>query len=133
MFFSHWTYDSGLMVLPVSYQAVVCSYLEVQFLYLPVTKTRLRNNRSSYLTCSIKKVFLEISQNSQENTCARVSFLNKVEACNFIKKETLAQVLSCEFCQISKNTFLTEHLCTTASVISFFSKMYLQWKWIAVF
>ena len=27
------------------------------------------------------------------------------EACNFIKKETLAQVLSCEFCEISKNTF----------------------------
>ena len=25
--------------------------------------------------CSVKKVFLEISQNSQENTCARVSFL----------------------------------------------------------
>ena len=23
-------------------------------------------------TCSVKKVFLEISQNSQENTCARV-------------------------------------------------------------
>ena len=30
--------------------------------------------------CSVKKVFLEISQNSQENTCARVSFLNKGEA-----------------------------------------------------
>ena len=28
--------------------------------------------------CSVKKVFLEISQNSQENTCARVSFFNKV-------------------------------------------------------
>ena len=25
-----------------------------------------------------KKVFLEVLQNSQENTCARVSFLNKV-------------------------------------------------------
>ena len=24
--------------------------------------------------CSVKKVFLEISQKSQENTCARVSF-----------------------------------------------------------
>ena len=24
--------------------------------------------------CSVKKVFLEISQSSQENTCARVSF-----------------------------------------------------------
>ena len=27
---------------------------------------------------SLKKVFLEISQNSQENACVRVSFLNKV-------------------------------------------------------
>ena len=47
--------------------------------------------------CSVKMVFLEILQNSQENTCARVSFS--------IKKETLAQMLSCEFCKISKNTF----------------------------
>ena len=28
--------------------------------------------------CSVKMVFLDISQNSQENTCARVSFFNKV-------------------------------------------------------
>ena len=56
-----------------------------------------------------KKLLLEISQNSQPNTCARVSFLIK------FKKETLAQVLSCEFCEIFKNTFLTEHLWTTAS------------------
>ena len=39
-----------------------------------------------------KKVFLKISQDSQENTCARVSF---------IKKETLQQVFSREFCEIS--------------------------------
>ena len=38
-----------------------------------------------------KKVFLEMSQNSQENICARVSFLIKLQApaCNFFKKETL--------------------------------------------
>ena len=30
--------------------------------------------------CSVKKVFLEISQNSQENTCASVSFLIKLQA-----------------------------------------------------
>ena len=42
--------------------------------------------------CSVKKVFLEISLDSQENSCARASFL-----------ETLAQVFSCEFCEISKN------------------------------
>ena len=47
---------------------------------------------------------LEISQNSQETTTS-----------NFIKKGTLAQVFSCEFCEISKGTFFTEHLLTTAS------------------
>ena len=30
--------------------------------------------------CSVKNVFLEISQNSQESTCARVSFLIKFQA-----------------------------------------------------
>ena len=30
--------------------------------------------------CSVKKVFLEISQNSQENVCARDSFLIKLQA-----------------------------------------------------
>ena len=29
---------------------------------------------------------------------------------NFIKKETLAEVFFCELCEISKNTFFTEHL-----------------------
>ena len=29
--------------------------------------------------CSIKNVFLEISNNSHENTCARVSFLIKLQ------------------------------------------------------
>ena len=42
-------------------------------------------------------VFLKTSQNSQENTCARVSFLIKLQA-TLLKKETPAQVFSCEFC-----------------------------------
>ena len=64
-----------------------------------------------------EKVVLENSQNSQENTCTRVSFLIKlqVEACNLIEKETLAEVFSCEFCEIFKITFFTEHLRVTAS------------------
>ena len=55
--------------------------------------------------CSVEKVFLEISQNSREITCTRVPFLIKLQAsvCNFIKKETLAPVFSCAFCEISKN------------------------------
>ena len=69
--------------------------------------------------CSVKKVFLEMSQNSQGNTCARVSFLITLQAsgCNFISKKTVAQLFSCEFCEIFKNTFFTEHFWTTASVL----------------
>ena len=39
--------------------------------------------------------------------------------CNFIKKETLAQVFSCEFCEISKNTFLHKTPLIAASVQCF--------------
>ena len=31
-------------------------------------------------------------------------YKKQLQACNFIKKETLAQVFSCEFCEISKNS-----------------------------
>ena len=40
--------------------------------------------------CSIKKMFLEILQNSQENTCVRVSFLIKSLFKESILKEALA-------------------------------------------
>ena len=58
-----------------------------------------------------KKVFLEILQISQENT--------------FMKKKNLAQVISCEFCEISKNTFFTEHLWKTGFV---FNAKTFVWK-----
>ena len=59
-----------------------------------------------------------MSQNLQENTCARVSFLTKLQASGlqlYLKRDS-AHVLSCEFCEISKNTFFTEHIWTTASI-----------------
>ena len=49
-----------------------------------------------------KKVFLKISQNSVENSCAKSC---RPDSCNFIKKETLAQVFSYEFFEIFKNIF----------------------------
>ena len=36
---------------------------------------------------------------------------------NFIKEETLAQVFSCEFCEISKNTFFYRTPPVAASVV----------------
>ena len=53
---------------------------------------------------------------TRKHLCQSLCF-NKTAglACNFIKIETLAQVFSCEFCEVSKNTFFTEHLWATAS------------------
>ena len=50
--------------------------------------SQLQNSQAVVWRCSVKKVFLELSQNSQESTCARASFFYRVqdEACNFIKK-----------------------------------------------
>ena len=42
-------------------------------------------------------------------------YFNNVAGLNFIKKEALAQVFSCEFCEIFNNIFFTEYLWTTAS------------------
>ena len=74
--------------------------------------------RSIHRRFSVKKKSLEILQKSQENTYARVYFLIMLQAsaCNFIKKETLAQVSSCEFREISKNTFSYRTPTVTASV-----------------
>ena len=46
-------------------------------------------------------------------------FFNKVAggACNFIKKETLAQVFSCELCEISKYTSFYRTPLAAASAI----------------
>ena len=51
------------------------------------------------------------------------SLFNKVaglrpEACNFFKKESVAQVFSCEFCEISKNTFLTDDCFRTFQTVT---------------
>ena len=60
-----------------------------KIILIPVTETF--HQEAVAQRCSVKKVFLEILQNSQVS--------------NFIKKETLAQGFSCVFCEISKNTF----------------------------
>ena len=60
--------------------------------------------RSSRPEVLCKKMLFIISQNSQENTHARVSFLTKLRT---IQKEILTQLFSCELfsCETSKNNF----------------------------
>ena len=90
-----------------------------------------------FYTLSSSKSFFEIPVdilfsmitylfNSQENSSARVSFLMTLQTkvYNFIKKETLTQVFSCEFCKISKKTCFAEHLWATASFVTVGTQSY---------
>ena len=68
--------------------------------------------------CSVKIVLIEISHNSQENTCVRVSFLINFQAsaCNFIKKKLWHKCFpvnfakSQKFAKLLETSSLTEHL-----------------------
>ena len=89
--------------------------------YFPLFyKIMFYNCRSSLQRCSARKgVFRNFAKFKGKYTYARASFLIKLQtsAFNFIKKETLAKVFSCEFCEISNNTSFTERLRATASLI----------------
>ena len=57
---------------------------------------------------SSPEVLFKISQNLQENTCARVSFLIKLQAsgCNFIKKRLWHRCFPVNFANFLKTPFL---------------------------
>ena len=67
---------------------------------------------------------MSILTSAEFNPCARLSFLNKVACLRLralIQKETgtgVFQVFSCEFCEIFKNTFFTEHFSTPPVAVS---------------
>ena len=83
--------------------------------------------RSSHRRCSVKKVFLKISQNFEENTCARISFLIKLQAFHFIApKYTSKPSGDCVWnCYNKLQTFKKEIMKDT---INFSSRSY--WKYI---
>ena len=68
-----------------------------------VTSLEILSKRSFVVAqrCSVKKVFLENSQNSQIHLCQSL-FFSKVAA--LLKKKILEQLLFCEFWEISKST-----------------------------
>ena len=89
-----------------SLEEVIVTYSE-KMMYSAKTKAKCMTEyvwKSFFsLTCSLQK-------QPPERICKKGAL-----ACNFITKEPLAQVFSCEFCEISKNTFFIEHFRTTAS------------------
>ena len=56
--------------------------------------------------CFLKKVFLRISQNLQENTCLESPFKNVAEAWNFIKKRLQHRYFPVNIAKFLRTAFL---------------------------
>ena len=61
----------------IIWRGIICSVVGKQYCF-----------RSSDQRCSVKTFFIAVSQNSQENTCARVSFLIKLQALRNFSQNT---------------------------------------------
>ena len=74
-------------------------------LYLNLLKQRIEAVAER---CPVKRMLSEISQNSQENNCARVSFLTMLQAKanNFIKEETDTDVFPSVLRNFKEQLFL---------------------------
>ena len=73
--------------------------------------------RSSHPKCSIKKGVVSDFVKFKGKYLCRKLFFKKLRmwGLQLYEKETLGQLFFCEFCEISKSAFFTEHLLATAS------------------
>ena len=95
----------------------------------------LKNIRSSHRRRSIEKGVLKNFAKFTGKRLCQSLFLIKLQASvyNFFKKETLAQIFSCEFCETFKSIIFTEHLRATASetsIMKFFVKIFNDYQLI---
>ena len=67
-----------------------------------------------------KSVLRNFAKFTGKHLCQSLSF-NKVAGLNFIKRQTLAQVFSREFCEISKNTIFYRTPLVAASIYELLS------------
>ena len=91
------------------------AWISIRIIYIGVLKGVLRNFEKFTGKQLLQGLFLNKVAGLRPATLLKRRLWPK--ACNFIKKETLAQVFSYEFCEISKNTLSAEHLRAIASVI----------------
>ena len=88
-------------------------FIFIRFIFVLLYLYFIRSNRTEVF---LKKVFLKISQNSQENTCTGVSFLSA--ASNFINEETIAQCFPKPMTIFAKSSIIDVWLgCKCASVL----------------
>ena len=77
----------------------------------------------TFLHCLRIKLPVHLLEIVQKQCRGSIKKAIRPQACNFIKKDALAQVFSCEYFKIFKNTFITEQLQMTASYSLNLSKL----------
>ena len=96
--------DSIQTLIPIIYSAVTRDFLLWFSIFLWDTEAVVWR-------CSVKKVFLEISQNSQENTCAGDSFLMELQASHLLEPHLYDKACTATFHLISYWILLLLSLC----------------------
>ena len=76
--------------------------------FVLLKRMKTLKNRSSHQRCSVRKAFLEILQNSQQNTCTRDSI-------TLVEKRLWHRCFRVNFAKFLRTPFLTEHFWETAS------------------
>ena len=128
---SHWSFlDFHIAFSPLPWESIEAQdhEISVQFLFSAATWIWSQSSKKTgfltwynwsyvrsqdvpfYLTGN--KYFIKLGLEAVVRRCSvtkdtfrNLAKLTGLEACNFVKKETLVQVLSYEFCEIYKNTF----------------------------
>ena len=95
-------------------------------------------SKAVYRRCSIKKVFLEISQNPKESNCDRAFFFDNVmglRAATLVKERLWHKSFPVNFVKFLKAPFLTEHLwwLLLYALQSLFFIMYMQKRLYQIF
>ena len=98
--------------------------------YWSLLKTFLNNGEAAIRRCSTK---IDVPKNFAKFTGKPLC--QSLRLATLLKKETLAQVFSCEFGDIFKNTFFTEHLWTIASAknLKIIPRIFYENKYIVKF
>ena len=75
-----------------------------------VFETELFSKISVWKNLKFSQQFIKLWKKSPEGVLYEKVFLEISRGLQFFKKEILAQVFSCGFCEFSKNTLFTKHL-----------------------
>ena len=93
------------------------------------------SSRISHRRCSLKnRVLKYLTKCTGKHLCQSLRMIKlQTSACIFIKKETLAQVFSFEFCKNFKNISFTKYLWATASVHQWKAYLVSIWDMLIVY